>query len=373
MLLASATALFKPGLQGTIGRSLREGHASFGWGLFYLMANTGGFLGPWAAGCLRLLAWRYVFFMSAAAVLANLLVLLAYDEPQAAAAPPPRAGENLRILLSSLRGLREPRLLAFLLLFSGYWVMFMQLFDILPNFIDDWVDSSALVGLAGRLLGVRRLVEASAAGRCIPPEWLINLNSALIILLMIPVSTLTARVSVPSSIAAGTLLASAGMILAGSSMNAWLCVAGIAVFSLGEMAAGPKLPEYLCALAPPEKKGLYMGYASLPLAVGWALGSRLGGFLYENCADKTRFARGLLVTDFGVSPEAASALAKGAVLPELAARMGSTQEQATRELFLRLKPWRIWPAFALIALASAAGLALYERRYGGRASGRRVC
>src|SRR3989339_1494847 len=54
MMLATGTAVFKPGVQGTIAHSLDDKHAAVGWGVFYQMVNIGGFIGPWVAGFLRL-------------------------------------------------------------------------------------------------------------------------------------------------------------------------------------------------------------------------------------------------------------------------------------------------------------------------------
>ena len=45
MLLAIGTAIFKPGVQGTLALDLKNKNASLGWGIFYQIVNVGGFLG----------------------------------------------------------------------------------------------------------------------------------------------------------------------------------------------------------------------------------------------------------------------------------------------------------------------------------------
>ena len=45
-LLAAGTAIFKPGVQGTLAATMKKSSASVGWGLFYQIVNVGGFLGP---------------------------------------------------------------------------------------------------------------------------------------------------------------------------------------------------------------------------------------------------------------------------------------------------------------------------------------
>ena len=73
VLLAAGTAIFKPGVQGTLAATLKDSNASVGWGLFYQLVNVGGFLGPVIAGMLRILAWKYVFIACAGIVAINFL------------------------------------------------------------------------------------------------------------------------------------------------------------------------------------------------------------------------------------------------------------------------------------------------------------
>jgi len=144
-LLALGTAVFKPGLQGIIALQLKESNASVGWSVFYQIVNVGGFLGPYLAGAMRLMAWRYVFIACAIIVALNWLVLLTFAEPakeQPSDEERPGFLGSLLVLWRSLIGICEPKLMAFLVIFSGFWAMFFQLFDLLPNYIDDWVDSS---------------------------------------------------------------------------------------------------------------------------------------------------------------------------------------------------------------------------------------
>ena len=81
IFLAAGTAIFKPGVQGTLAATLKESNASVGWGIFYQLVNIGGFLGPVIAGVLRLLAWKYVFLACAAIVCVNFLWLPFYKDP----------------------------------------------------------------------------------------------------------------------------------------------------------------------------------------------------------------------------------------------------------------------------------------------------
>ena len=78
----------------------------------------------------------------------------------------------------------------FILIMSGFWPMFMQLFDMLPNFIVDWVDSRSLVAALHLPVHVH---PETARGTMIAQEWMINLNSFLIILCVVWISHLVAN------------------------------------------------------------------------------------------------------------------------------------------------------------------------------------
>ncbi|MEJ2543930.1 MAG: MFS transporter, partial [Calditrichaceae bacterium] len=60
----------------------------------------------------------------------------------------------------------------------------------------------------------------------------------------------------------------------------WIVVAGIFVFSFGEMMASPKSKEYTGKIAPPNKVALYMGYFYWCVALGNLFGGILSGQLY---------------------------------------------------------------------------------------------
>jgi hypothetical protein len=72
-------------------------------------------------------------------------------------------------------------------------------------------------------------------------------------------------------------------------------VALIALFSIGEMLSSPKFLEFIGNFAPHDKKGMYLGFSQIPLAVGWTLEGKLGPTLYGIYASKDKFSRELLL------------------------------------------------------------------------------
>ena len=80
IVLATGTAIFKPGIQGTLVKTTNRYNSSVAWGIFYQTVNIGGFFGPLVAGLLRKMEWTYVFYACACIISINFLLLLTYKE-----------------------------------------------------------------------------------------------------------------------------------------------------------------------------------------------------------------------------------------------------------------------------------------------------
>jgi len=350
LVLAFGTAIFKPGLQGTLLRTLKKENSSIGWGTFYMLVNIGGFLGPPLAHFLYGWSWPAVFYGCAAIVSLNLLMLLTYPEVHAGG---DQTGGVREVAARTLRELAQPRLAVFILVMAGFWLMFNQLFDMLPNFIVDWVDSSSIV--AALNLPAMFTTETSR-GTMIAQEWMINANSGLIILGVIWVSHLVARMRRVHSIFIGTVIASLGLVAAGFTMSGYLCILGILMFSVGEMLASPKMNDYLGVIAPEGQKALYMGYANMPTAIGWAIGSILAGHIYENQGDKANLALRYLAEQ-GLPAD----VPRNQAMEALQAALQLDARQATELLWHTYHPYELWYPFAAVGIASAVGIFFYAR------------
>ena len=378
-VLAFGTAIFKPGVQGTLVRTLTKDTSSVGWGAFYMVVNIGGFLGPPIAGILRDISWPMVFFGSAAILSLNFLMLLTYKEISAGADM--RAGP-LQIMKMTFRNIVQPRLFAFIIIMSGFWLMFMQLFDMLPNFIVDWVDTRSLVQQFGL---PSFMTSETARGTMISQEWMINFNSGLIVVAVLFVSWLVSRMPRLMSILLGMIISAIGLILAGFTMAGTLTILGILCFSVGEMLSSPKMNEYLGVIAPEGQKALYMGYANIPLAIGWGYGSLMGGRVYDSMGDKANLAARYISEHFGIikgmtEQGFADTLIKLGIEPSKASGMftaadgvertravellqtltGQDANQVTQLLWQTYQPYELWYQFAAIGIVSAIGIAIYS-------------
>ena len=368
--LAGGTAIFKPGIQGIIAHQLRSDNASTGWAVFYQLVNVGGFIGPFLAAYMRLLDWKYVFISCAAIVCINYVLLLTFAEPEqegvATVAPNRSMLQKIKdggmVLWHSGIGICEPRLMGFLVVFSGFWMMFYQLFDLLPNFIDDWVDSSmVLTATAAPVMAMWGATPPAEWGGMMPQEQMINLNAGMIMILAFAVGFLTGKMRSMTAMALGILVSAAAIYSFSFSMNGWLVVAGIALFSIGEMFASPTKMRYFTSIAPPGKKGLYLGYVNATTGIGWALGSDIAGKMYDAQGDKVNLARRHLVDAYDRSETVVSALPKDSVIPALAEAANTTVNGARELLWATYSPGDLWIWFAQIGVISMVGLLIFDQ------------
>jgi MFS family permease len=205
------------------------------------------------------------------------------------------AGAALATILAGGAFQWQLRLPAFLLIMSCFWLMMYQLWDLHPNFITDWVDSSGVAQYAPqawREYGDRGLLQ-------VPQQILLNLNAALIVALVVVVSWLSRKMRALSAMLIGMSVATVGILVAGLTSSGWILLLGIVFFSLGEMLTGPKKNEYLGLIAPPGKKGLYLGYVNIPVGIGVGIGSMIAGVLYDNYGEKATLA----LKELGARPQ----------------------------------------------------------------------
>jgi proton-dependent oligopeptide transporter, POT family len=97
LFVAVGAAIFKPVVVGTVARTTDDSNSSMGFGIFYMMVNIGGFLGPIVAGIVRTsldtflqetfgwdvqLGWNWVFIACSFWISLNFIwVIFFYKEP----------------------------------------------------------------------------------------------------------------------------------------------------------------------------------------------------------------------------------------------------------------------------------------------------
>ena len=382
LVLATGTAFFKPGIQGSLAHQLTKETSSVGWGLFYWVVNVGAFIGHFLPSLFLLKgwfgastnspeAWRNLFLASAGFTSINLLLLLVFQDVPSGASKTEKLGQ---VLWRTLTNIVEPRLLSFIAIMSCFWLMMYQLWDLQPNFIADWVDSAPMAqALSSLPEGLRKMfVEVTPRGPMIPQQVLLSFNSFFIILGVVGVAWLTRRMRTLSAMLIGMCMATVGVLVAGWTQNAWLLVLGILCFSLGEMMTGPKKSEYLGLIAPPGKKGLYLGYVNIPVGIGVFLGSWIAGLVYGRFGEKATLALRYLAeqTPFGAaktwngdvaSLESTLGVKRTEAMAKLQEITGLDAVAATQRLWETYHPHYVWIPFALIGVLAAVALWIFGR------------
>lgn len=368
MLLATGTAIFKPGIQGTLVKSTTRENSSMAWGIFYQTVNIGGFLGPLLAGLMRKMEWSYVFLACAGIISLNFVMLLLYKEPgkEERLARAAAAGPKESLVAESLHELRKPHVWVYLLIFSGFWFMFNALFDVLPAHIEEWVDTREVVAT---LFGgepvenkiVKFFVVMNGDGTEIQPEGMLNLNAGLIMLTCFGFAYLSGLMRATTSMVVGTLLATVALFLTGAATAGWASVTAIAVFSVGEMLSSPKFSEFIGNFAPDDKKAMYLGFSQIPLAIGWTIEGKLGPMLYDHYASKDAFSREMLIEKGLMTADAAKAIPQGEAFGKLVELLHADKWDVTAQLYAAHDVSMVWNIMGVVGILSAIGIWVYGR------------
>lgn len=360
LVVAIGGAIFKPIIVATVSKTAREGSDTLGFGIFYMIVNIGGFIGPFMASKLRDLDWNYVFYMCSGVILVNLLLLAFYREPgKGEKGNKEPLGAALRTTASNtVMVLKDSKFVLFLLIMAGFWTMYMQIFFTLPVYITQWIDTSAIYDSAPFLA---RIIGTMEDGKgIIRPEMILNIPAFTIICFQVVVSGLVAKVKPVVSIVFGAIIVSAGMGWMAGGMNGWIIVAAVVVIAFGEMISSPRIQEYSGRIAPKDKVALYMGYSFLPLAIGNIIGGLLSGKLYAMLSDKYHFA-GKILSQSGFDQEEIEALDPSTLLDKAASVRGVDLQGLSEFLFRQYHPHTIWYVFGGIGLLTALALFTFNR------------
>ncbi|PYX42239.1 MAG: hypothetical protein DMG83_21320 [Acidobacteria bacterium] len=257
-LPALGVALVKPSVVGTTARASKENVRSIGYSIYYTLVNVGSFLGPFLAGWVHEhMRVESVFRLAALSVFLMFIgVLIFFREPRR------EEGKQTtslgQVLGNFVTVLGNWRFVLFLVIFSGYWIVFWQQYLILPIYIHDYVDATA---------NTERILIA---------------DPLIVITLTVAVNALTRRIPSFRAIILGTLITALGWLVIGAYPRVWAAVAALMIVALGEIIQSPRYYEYISRLAPTGQQGTYMGFAFLPIGIGSLIGGRFGGWLVHH-------------------------------------------------------------------------------------------
>ena len=253
VLPALGISLVKPSVVGTTARASGENVRSLGYSIYYTMVNIGGASGPLAASLARRhLGAGSIFHVAAFVVFLMFIgVLLFFRTPKKTGdVPAPTLSETARNFLTVLR---NPKFMTFLLIFTGYWIVFWQQWIIMPVYLHTYVNKN------------------------IDVELVLVTDGIVVITCTILVNYLTRKIPAFRAIILGTLITGLSWMVLAFHPTMWGAVLTIFVLAIGEIMHQPRYYEYISRLAPAGQQGTYMGFAFLPLGIGSLIGGWFGG------------------------------------------------------------------------------------------------
>jgi POT family proton-dependent oligopeptide transporter len=300
ILPALGISMVKPCVVGTTARASKPNVRTIGYSIYYTMVNIGGAAGPLVASWThRHLGVEKVYRVSALSVFAMFFVVLFFfREPRKAGdAPPPSiatVARNFCVVVGNYRLVLPVLLIAlilriglwvypafsvpwwiwvgllalvlagiskfmwFLVLFTGYWVVFWQEFTSLPGYLHRYVSAQADV------------------------EKILATDAITVICLTLAVSLLTRKIPAFQAVILGTVITSVSWLILALRPTVWGAVLSLFVLALGEITQQPPYYDYISRLAPPGQQGTYMGFAFLPIGIGSLIGGWFGGTLMHH-------------------------------------------------------------------------------------------
>ncbi|MGA3106700.1 MAG: MFS transporter [Terriglobales bacterium] len=262
ILPAFGVALVKPCVVGTTARASKENVRSIGYSIYYTLVNIGGAAGPYVASWVnRHMSVENVFRVAALSVFAMFFtVLLFFKEPRRAEEPSVSLGQAVRNFGTVLS---NPRFMIFLLIFSGYWIVYWQEFIILPLYVHDYINAKTDTDL------------------------MLVTGPLTVISLQMIFSLLSQKMRAFTAITLGTLISALAWILLILHPTVPMAVVTLIVVAIGEITQSPRYYEYVSRLAPLGQQGTYMGFAFLPIGIGSLVGGKFGGMLIRHFGEVT--------------------------------------------------------------------------------------
>jgi Dipeptide/tripeptide permease len=280
IVLALGAGFFKPVISGTIAKSTDSTNSSLGFGIYYWSINLGAFLFPLIlVPILKGYSYSYIFYMGAAvAILLFLLNILVFKEP----IKEKSTTSLITVFKNMAFVLKDWRFILMIFLYSGFWILYFQMYGTVLWYVRDYMDMTALNKIVNSFLGL--FVQNS--NWHFDVEHVTVFNAGVIILLQLIVSAIVKKTPALPTMITGIGFGTLGMAILAFSSSPWIFIAGLMTFTLGEMTAHPKFISYIGLISPPDNKALYLGYSFLYGVIGSSIGGFLGSALYVKFVDQ---------------------------------------------------------------------------------------
>lgn len=244
MLTAVGGSLIKPCIVGTVAKTSKPDSKALGFSIYYTLVNLGGAIGPMLAMIVRKdLGIEYVLVMSSiTSALLFFGTLFFFKEPE-----DENGEEDKRtfgkVFQDMLLVFKNIKFMSFLIIFSGFWLMFWQIFYLLPFYATEVLHFDDF-------------------------EILETIDAWGIIVLTVPMAALVKKWKPITAMTLGFIFASLSWLIIGALGTVLSVILGVFFYAIGEATQAPRFYEYVSSLAPKNQVGTFMGFAFLPVAIG---------------------------------------------------------------------------------------------------------
>jgi len=290
-------SIIKPCISGTVQKTAGA-KATLGFGIFYMVINVGSLLGRGVSFVMRKqFDLSYIFAVSVFfSIIAFFAVLFFYTDPEkelglVEADKKPKKSV-LKILGDMVLVLKNLRFAIFLLVSSGFYFIYSQVYNVLPLYLKKVVELDPAVDLITManpfVIVFFQLLITKKFGKMKP------IKSIIIGIVIIGVSMVINLV--PIFMSGGVRSLTFGEFI---PLGSLFIVLTVALIAFGELFTSARTYEYIGALSPKGQEGLFLGYASLPMAIGALIGGPAGAFIFNEimCKGAEKLPSGLLKLD----------------------------------------------------------------------------
>ena len=360
--VAVGAAMFKPVASAIITKNTDESNSTLGFGIFYMMVNIGGFIGPAFSSTLRTqYGWKIIFIQAATVIAINLVILLLFYKEKDREKSNESLGEALSSSLKNMwEAVQDRRLSVLLVIMVGFWTMFNQLFYTLPTFIEDWVDTKALHDSIASVSPWLASIM-SGGGDSVNPEMLVNIDAGSIILFQLIISYFVLRMRHISAMITGFIVAAIGIGITFYTGNGLYTILGIVIFAIGEMMTNPTFSSFIALISPKGKEALYMGTYFLPIFLGNLLTTLVSGNLYQAWSDKLSLLQAEMSSRGIDMPEVTQEFSKNDYFAAASEKLGMSELEMTQFIWDSYSPNKIWYVIVGIGLVTIIALSVYDK------------
>ena len=254
---ASINEAFRPASLAFISNESTAKQRKTAFALYRLAINLGMSFGPVIGGILSEIDFTLLFYVDAiTCLIAGVFLIFSKWETRKVENEAPVSTAKVTVLDTLLE---NKAFILVVLLFLPIQLVYMQSHSTLPLFIvNDLSISNAAFGS------------------------LIAVNTVLIILIEVPLNSWMSNWKDINALVFGALLTGLGFGMTAIADGYSLLVATIVIWTFGEMIFFPAASSFISELAPPNKRGQFMGYYQMAFGFSFVAAPWIGTAIYEH-------------------------------------------------------------------------------------------